>query len=183
MIAKLKAIIITFYHINILCSYLIFMKIPFYIIILLITAGGVSIGTVYAVQVFNENVIVNGDLKVTTGSATVDRPSATSAIVVQNAGDFENVIKFNHYAAGEGQIFQFRQTPQGDRLDVADITHNRNIIAMSATNGYVGIGNSVLSPTEQLDVGGNIKLSGSIKSPGTLKLIPASGDVCIGSGC
>jgi|CXWL01.1.fsa_nt_gi hypothetical protein len=50
--------------------------------------------------------------------------------------------------------------------------------------GNVGIGN--LSPTEKLQVEGNIRLSGtarSIMSDSTLKIVPATGDVCIGSGC
>ena len=146
------------------------MKIPFYVIVLLIIVGGISIGNVFALQVFSENVRVEGDLKVISGAATVDRFGSTSGIVVQNNGTFENVIKFNHYKLGENQIFQFRQTPDGQRLDVVDITHSRNNISVLASNGFVGIGNAL--PIQKLDVAGNIRLTGNIVSPN---------DICIGT--
>jgi hypothetical protein len=146
------------------------MKIPFYVVVLLIIVGGVSVGNVFALQVFSENVRVEGDFKVTSGAATVDRFNSTSGIVVQNNGTFENVIKFNHYKPGENQIFQFRQTPDGQRLDVVDITNNRNNISVLASNGFVGIGNAL--PIQKLDVAGNIRLTGNIVSPN---------DICIGT--
>ena len=130
---------------------------------------GVSIGSASALVVHNENVRVNGEFKVDGGSVTVQRTGAPSAIVVQNDGS-ANTIKFSDLTTGQEQIFQFRQIAAGDRLDIFDVTNNGVRIAILAPSGNVGIG--TVTPAEQLDVNGNIRLTGNIVSPN---------DICIGN--
>ncbi len=126
-------------------------------------------GNAWAMIVHNENVRVNGHFKVDGGSVTVQRTGATSALVVQNDGS-ANIVKFSDLTTGQEQIFHLRQIAAGDRLDIFDSTNNGVRIAILAPSGNVGIGTT--TPAEQLDVNGNIRLTGNIVSPN---------DICIGN--
>jgi len=127
------------------------------------------VGNAWAMIVHNENVRVNGQFKVDGGSVTVQRTGATSALVVQNDGS-ANIVKFSDLTTGQEQIFHLRQIAAGDRLDIFDSTNNGVRIAILAPSGNVGIGTT--TPAEQLDVNGNIRLTGNIVSPN---------DICIGN--
>ena len=142
-------------------------------LILLIIIVGVSVGSASALIVHGENVIVQGTLKVTAGELAVERTGAPSSITVQNDG-FSNTIKFSDLTTGQEQIFQFRQVGTGERLDIFDVTNNKIFLSADAGTGNIGIGGQT-SPQEQLDVKGNIHLSGV-----TAK-ITADGDICIGA--
>jgi len=146
------------------------MKIPTYVIIVIIIAVGVTIGNATALVVHNEDTRITGELVVDGGTVTSQRTGTTSAIVVQNDGTFENAIKFNHFKSGEEQIFQIRQVPAGSRLEIVDISNNKVGVAILASSGNIGIGTQ--NPVEQLDVAGNIHLTGNIVSPN---------DICIGN--
>ena len=126
-------------------------------------------GNAWAMIVHNENVRVNGQFKVDGGSVTVQRTGATSALVVQNDGS-ANIVKFSDLTTGQEQIFHLRQIAAGDRLDIFDSTNNGVRIAILAPSGNVGIG--TVNPAEQVDVNGNIRLTGNIVSPN---------DICIGN--
>ena len=126
-------------------------------------------GNAWAMIVHNENVRVNGQFKVDGGSVTVQRTGATSALVVQNDGS-ANIVKFSDLTTGQEQIFHLRQIAAGDRLDIFDSTNNGVRIAILAPSGNVGVGTT--TPAEQLDVNGNIRLTGNIVSPN---------DICIGN--
>ena len=72
------------------------------------------------------------------------------------ADDVEFLVRAAGTWAGFGTISKW--------ADVRLFVGNSHKFIIKATNGFVGIGN--MNPTEQLDVGGNIKLSGFIESPG-----------------
>ncbi len=142
-------------------------------LILLVIFVGVSIGSASALIVHNENVIINGQFKVTGGEVAVEKTGSPSSITVQNDG-FSNTIKFSDLTSGQEQIFQFRQIATGERLDIFDVTNAKIFLSADAGTGNVGIGGQT-SPQEQLDVNGHIHLSGV-----TAK-ITADGDICIGA--
>jgi len=60
--------------------------------------------------------------------------------------------------------------PSGDRLEIRDQTNARTNLAVVTDTGFVGI--NTIAPTEQLDVNGNLHVSGDITT---------TGDICIGS--
>jgi len=122
-------------------------------LILLIVIIGISVSSAAALFVHNENTNIQGTLKVTAGEIAVERTGATSGITVQNDGD-ANVIKFSDLTPGEEQIFQFRQVGAGDRLDINDVTNGIVILSAEAGTGNVGIGTT--SPSEELEVNGQI---------------------------
>ena len=119
----------------------------------------ISVGSAMALVLHDDNTKVTGNFEV--------QNPAGSSITVQNAGAF-NSIKLSDL--DDEQIFQFRLIGTGARLDIFDVTQNRVNIAILSSNGNVGIGTT--SPTEALDVNGNIKLNGNIVS---------NGDICIGT--
>lgn len=120
----------------------------------------VSVGNALALVLHDDNTKV-------TGTFEVQSSPGGSAITVQNSGAF-NSIKLSD--VDDNQIWQFRLIGTGARLDVVDVTHNFVAIAILSSNGNVGIGTT--TPTEALDVNGNIKLNGNIVS---------NGDICIGA--
>jgi len=128
-------------------------------LIMIVLLISISVGSAMAILIHNEEVKV-------TGNFIVQNP-AGSSITVQNSGFF-NSIKLNDI--DDNQIFQIRLIGTGARMDIVDITNNRINISILASNGNVGIGTA--TPTEQLDVNGNIKLNGNILS---------NGDICIGA--
>jgi len=121
----------------------------------------VTVGNAMALILLDDTVKVTGEM-------VVQRDTGPSAITVQNNQGFSNAIKF--WDVDDSQVFQFRLIGTGDRLDILDVTNNRIGVSMLSSNGNVGINN--VNPTEQLDVTGNIKLSGNIVS---------NGDICIGT--
>lgn len=122
------------------------------------TFAGVAIGTAYAVN-FDENLIVT-------------RTGSGAAITVQATG--APAVKLQELDSG--QIFQFRVTGDGSRLDIIDITNNRVGLSMAASTGNIGIGISV--GTQQLDVNGNARVRGDLIMDGD---ITSTTDLCIGS--
>ena len=136
------------------------MKVPL-VIIALIVIGGLSIGNVMAANFVDENV-------------TVTRTGSGAAITVQ--ADLAPAIKLNELDTG--QIFQFRLTGDGSRLDIIDITNNRVGLSMSSSTGNIGIGISVAS--HLLDVNGDARIRGNLLVGGNIASFPA-GDICIGT--
>lgn len=131
------------------------------LIIALVAIGGISVGNVMALNVIDENVIVT-------------RAGVGAAITVQAGG--AAAIKLNELDTG--QIFQFRLTGDGSRLDLIDITNNRVGLSMSSSTGFIGIGISVA--TDLLDVNGDARVRGDLKIDGNIVPFP-TGDICIGT--
>ena len=129
-------------------------------IVILLIAGGISIGSVLAFTYTDENLIVY-------------QPSSGGSITTQ-AGNFA-AIKLQELDSG--QIYQFRLTGDGARFDIVDITHNRVGLSMLSSNGNIGIGTG--SGTEKLDVNGNLRVRGDILLDNGA--ITSANDICIGS--
>lgn len=143
--------------------------------IVLIAVALVTFGNAMAAT-FNETVFVNGEFKVTGGSATVQKSGGLpSAITVQNSGS-SSLIKL--FDIDTNEQMHIRLNPDGKRLDFA-IIGNGVPIAINMQTKNVGIGGQ-LGPTEALDVLGNVKLSGDLMLKGSI-LSSDGSDICIGS--
>jgi hypothetical protein len=137
-----------------------------------------------------------------TGNVGIGVAPTSVRLDVQNTGDASMRLQANGGIAGisvvgtgapphirlrdndpnPNLIFDIRLADTGN-LQFADALGN---VKMSITQtGNLGIGQD--NPASKLDVNGNLKLSGTspstITSIGAIKIIPGSGDVCIGSGC
>jgi len=127
------------------------MKIPVYVILLIVIAG-VSISSVFAITETTEGV-------------TVDRTGA-NAIIFAKATGGNAVIKM---ADAGTAAYAFTVFDNTGRFDITDIGQSKLRLSVTS-NGNVGIGTA--TPTEKLDVIGNIRLTGNIVSPN---------DICIGN--
>lgn len=131
------------------------------LVILVIVVGGLA-GTVYAVPtIFTDNTKVNE------GTFTVQRDLNWAAITVQTNTQHA-VMQF--VDIDDNQIWQVLMRPGGDRLEIRDQTNGRTSIAITEDTGFVGI--NTIAPSEQLDVNGNLHVSGDITT---------TGDICIGT--
>jgi hypothetical protein len=141
----------------------------YWFLVPLLLVLGIGVSTALAETIWNTGNFNNiGFFTVRNGSVTVQNDQGGSAIGVQNGIGASNAIKF--WDIDDNQIFQFRQPNHGQNLDIIDITNNKIALSVKAGNGNVAIGHA--NPTEELDVNGDIKLSGNILS---------NGDICIGT--
>jgi hypothetical protein len=137
------------------------------LIAILLVVGSVS--SAYAVVTHAENTNILGQLTVHNGNLVVQHTDAAPGGFSTRAAGQSNVFQF--IETDGGQVYRFVLNGDGSEFSLRDFTSaNRADIAIKTATGNVGIGHS--SPTEKLDVNGNIKLSGNIKS---------NGDICIGA--
>jgi hypothetical protein len=129
--------------------------------VLAIAATGI-IGTAYAVP-----TIFDDTVKISEGNLVVERDNNFPSITVQTNTQVP-VIQLKDIDAP--QVYQLQLKANGDRFEIRDQTTPRTSFAIVTDSGFVGI--NTIAPSEQLDVNGNLKLSGNITS---------SGDICIGS--
>lgn len=159
------------------------MKLPLYAIIFLALAG-VTVGI--AVADSATNLITNGFL-VVNGPTQINGVLDTFGNFKLNNGDFRyertdgtqtsvrllnpDQTTFQFEDTDDNRIYFMRYSQDGGLFDLGSVTDGgRNDFAINTTTGNVAIGHA--NPTEQLDVDGNIKLSGNITS---------DGDICIGN--
>ena len=135
-------------------------------------ASAATVGTA-AAAVFNENVDITGRLQVVDGGFIFERTdNVQTAMQLKNS---DKQVTFSFIDTDDLQNYILRSTPgvsgTFDFLDFSGaVPVSRIDIQIDRQTGNVGIGTT--GPTEQLDVGGNIKLSGNILS---------DGDICIGT--
>ena len=136
----------------------------------LIAAGGVTIGTAVAAETFSAPVEVqNGPLIMTNGTIDQSRTDNVQTLMKLKNDAKRIGILFEDTTGGEK--YEIQQTADGSRFILSDPNFsNRKDISINQATGNVGIGK--LNPAERLDVNGNIQLTGDILS---------SGDICIGA--
>ena len=123
-------------------------------IVLLVAIGGITSANVLAVTFTDENVVVR-------------QTGASTTIQVVSTGGTPNIKLVD---LDDNQKYQFRIVSDGSRMDIVHTTTGQANISISSANDFVGINNG--NPQEQLDVNGNIRLTGNIVSPN---------DICIGN--
>ena len=144
----------------------------FLYLFVLVIAGAATIGTATAAT-FNENVDITGRLQVVNGGFIFDRSDG-----VQTAMQLKNPTHQSTFSFTDPDDFQtyiLRSTPGTsgtfDFLDFSGVSPVPRVdLTIDRSSGNIGVGKT--GPTEQLDVDGNIKLSGNILS---------NGDICIGA--
>ena len=133
-------------------------------------------GIVHATATFNENVVINGRLDVNNGNFKFVRTDNVQTSLTLINPDKQTQLKFND--PDDDRSYSMRLTPgPTPRLDFFDFSGPnpvvRNDLSIKTDTGKVGIGTN--NPQEQLDVNGNIFLSGA-----NAKIL-SNGDICIGA--
>ena len=139
---------------------------------IIVAVGGITFGTAMAAT-FNEPLFVNGKLQVTNGGFIFERTdNVQTAMQLKNS---DKQVTFQFSDPDDLQIYIIRNTPgPNGNFEFLDFSGAEPVgrvdLAIQRSTGNVGIG--LQNPSEQLDVNGNIKLSGNILS---------NGDICIGT--
>jgi hypothetical protein len=140
--------------------------------ILLIIMVGVTVSSAAAVEFHNNPpVIVNGgNLNILDGGMIFTRSDGIQTSLSVRNSDAQTAIIFEDVDSGSQYIL--RHTPDSSRFDFLDFngTSARVDLAIERSSGNVGIG--TITPMEELDVDGDIRLTGNLVSPN---------DICIGT--
>jgi len=147
-------------------------------ITIVLTAGGV-----HATQIFNEDIVINGKLDVNNGLLTVkdagfkfDRTDNIQTGLRLINSDKQTSFMFEDPDDQTLYVFRVSPGPNGN-VDYFDFSGANPVarvdISIKKATGQVGIGTQ--NPQEQLDVNGNIFLSGA-----NAKIL-SNGDICIGA--
>jgi len=138
-------------------------------------AVAATIGTVYAFDCGPPCNVTNGNIRVDNGDVMIVRNDAlTSKIFLKNDNSRATLLTMRNTVAD--QSYHIRLSADGSQFDWFDQTNSRVDLVIKTADGKIGIGTQ--NPAEQLDVKGNIKLSGP---PGVERTITADGDICIGN--
>ncbi len=167
------------------------LKITHYHLFLIVLAG-ITTGTVWATSTFDDDafdevdgtvpVEIFGDLSVDGGDVVVEDGAfqftrdgvQTTMRLINN----DKNIAFQFEDPDSSQKYLVRSTTGSNgNFELADFANNqlRIDVSIERSNGNVGIGTN--TPSEQLEVKGNIHLSDSDSK------ITSTGDLCLGSGC
>ena len=139
---------------------------------IIIIAGGISVGTAMGAT-FNENVIINGKLTTNDAGFQFERTDNVQTTMRLINADKQAVFQFEDPDDLQKYLLRSTVGPSGnfEFLDFSGASPVARIdISIERSNGNVGIGTG--TPTEQLDVNGNIKIAGNLLS---------DGDICIGA--
>ena len=121
---------------------------------------------------FNGISTFNDVVKVKDTNLIVQNDVNWAGITVQS-NNFPSVIKL--FDINQGQLYFLKLEADGSALSIRDQINGRDNLFIKTSDGFIGVNNR--TPQEQLDVNGNIFLSGSNSK------IDSNGDICIGSGC
>jgi len=135
------------------------MKLTTNWMILAIVLGAVTITSATAVITDTDDTTLN-DLTSNDGTTFTLRTDAST-------GSAESVFLFSHNGKTPAEAWKFRLAETADGFSIIQVGVGERMRFL--TDGNVGIGTF---PQEKLDVGGNIRLTGNIVSPG---------DICIGT--
>jgi len=154
------------------------MKIPI-LPILLAIIGGVSVLSVSALTTFDSGAgetpvnVSGGNLNIIDGGMIFTRTDGIqTALTVRNV-NAQTAVIFEDTDSSRSYVMRY--TLDGLRFDFLNLDAGvpRVDLAIQTITGNIGMG--TLSPTEKLDVNGNIHLSGANSK------ITSAGDICIGN--
>lgn len=152
-------------------------KINYKIILpIIIIAGSITVGTAFAITTFDSDlgetpvVVDGGNVNIVDGGMIFTRTDGIQTVLVVRNDVAQTAIIFEDVDTGSQYIL--RHTSDGARFDFLDFdgAAARVDLAIQRSTGNIGIG--TVNPLEDLDVNGNIRLTGNIVSPN---------DICIGN--
>jgi len=147
----------------------------------LVITGLITFGTAFAATNFGlptgipVNINDNGDLNVNGGKLRLNDAGfiADRSDGIQTAFRLLNSGKqtsFQFEDIDDTHVYVLRFSQGAEAFELIDFTNGRTNISIKTSDGNVGIGKQ--NPLEQLDVNGNIRLTGNIVSPN---------NICIGN--